>query len=341
MSETKTMNQTKRRYRLISRRSCWILAQQYQQGLDDGRWTTQLGALSALGVSQGDLSLALQLRELPGEIFDLFDDRIGITSHTVRVIRQAILHDGLDTVLKRVQRSGACGSKHSSKAVLSIVKGKVSESIEALRWSGQDQGKIVARALDLPKNISDRYHLGVKNGEWNTFSSCARALNLSRRNISDAVAIRQLPDSIRHLFCENELTFAVGRKLLVLKDELGVEEMIARARCIEPMFKVGGRTAANILSELNEENIRPSNFTRVRIKKGRGPSRLLIECKDPELLLRYGREMELAIKKVLQKRITSAENIEFIREFNSVLRSVLPEIGRLPSTYAPRPSGSQ
>ena len=338
MSETKIMSQTKRPYRLISRRSCWILAQNYLEGIEAGKWTTQLEALGPLGVSQGDLSLALKLRELPAEILDLFEDQIGITSHTVRVIRQAILQDGIETVLRRVQRSGACGSKHSIKAVLGIVKGKVSESKVMLRWSGQDQDKVVARALDLPKNISDRYHLGVTNGEWNTFSGCARALNLSRRNISDAVAIRQLPDAIRHLFWEKELTFAVGRKLLALNDELGVEEMIVRARLIEPMFKVPGRTAANILSEFNAENIRPSTFTRVRIKKGRGANRLVIECKDSELLLRYRREMELAIRNVLQKRITSAEHVELIREFQGLIRAVMPGTARLPSTFDPRPA---
>src|SRR5579872_3839823 len=103
MSETKKMSQTKRPYRLISRRSCWILAQNYQQGIEDGKWSTQLEALGALGVSQGDLSLALQLRELPAEILDLFDDKISVTTHAVRVIRQAILQDGIETVLKRIR----------------------------------------------------------------------------------------------------------------------------------------------------------------------------------------------------------------------------------------------
>jgi hypothetical protein len=124
----------------------------------------------------------------------------------------------------------------------------------------------------------------------------------------------------------------------VLRDELGVEEMMVRARLIEPMFKVAGRTAANILSEFNAENIRPSIFSRVRIKKGGGPNRLVIECKDAALLLRYRREMELAIKKVLQKRITSTEYVELVREFQGLIRTVAPGMPRLPNTFDPRPA---
>ncbi|WP_125483232.1 hypothetical protein [Caballeronia choica] len=334
--ETETMGK-KRPYRLISRRSCRIVANRYQQGLDEGRWTTQTGALETLRVSQAELSFALQLRALPAEVRDLFEDEIDVTSHTVRVIREVIMRDGLATVLQRIQRSGACGSKYTKKTVLGIVKGKISESKRALRWSGQDS-KIAARSLDLPKSILDRYHLGITKGEWNTYSECARVLNVSRRHISDAVAIGQIPDAVRYLFWETDLTFAIGRRLLALKNELGADEMLVRARRVEPMFKVAGRTAENILTELRAEHIRPSNFFRVRIKKGRGPNRLVIECRDAELLLRYRREMELAIKKVLQKRIENADQIELVRELQGLVRTILPEMAPLPSTFDPRPA---
>jgi hypothetical protein len=336
LKETR-MSNSKRPYRLISRRSCWRLSQLYHQGLAEGKWTTQLDALNALGVSQGDLSLAMQLHELPEKILDLFEDHIDISSHTVRVIRHTIRRDGLSTVLSRIERSGASGAKHSKKTVLSIVKGQALESKKMLRWSGQDPEKIVSRALDLPKNVSDRYHLGVTQGEWNSFSACAKALSISRRNVSDAVAIRELPDSIRHLFREKEFTFSVGRKLLALKRELGLDELLSRARYKDSMYDVGGRTADNILSELKDENIRPaSSFRRIRIKKGRGPNRLVIECKDPKLLLRYRREIEQAISKVLKKRVRDVEYVELMREIFGTPRPIMPRLDRLPGTFRPR-----
>jgi hypothetical protein len=208
-----------------------------------------------------------------------------------------------------------------------------------LQWSEQDQVKIVSRTLDLPKNISDRYHLGVTQGEWNSFSACANALGISRRNISDAVAIREQPDSIRHLFREKALTFRVGRKLLALKRELGLDELVLRARKKDSMYVVGGRTADNILSEINDENIRPaSSFRRIQIKKGRGPNRLVIECKAPKLLLRYRREIEKAISKVLKKRVTDVEFVEVIRGMCSSQRAAMAFVDRLSSTFRLRPS---
>ncbi|MDR5737689.1 hypothetical protein [Caballeronia sp. LZ016] len=314
----------KRAYRFLSRRSCWRLAMLYREGLADGRWTTQLGALSTLGVSQGDLSLALQLEKLPEPIVDLFEDRIEISSHTVRVIRHTIIHDGLSTVLSRVQRSGVPSKTLSNKGVLRVIKGQALGSKKMLRRSGQDLEKIVARPLDLPAHIAERYYLGVKQGEWDSFSACAKALHISRRNISDAVAISELPVSIRHLFGVQALTLCVGRKLLALKRELGIDELLLRALCKESMLDVVGRTADNILLELNDEDIGPLDLRRVRIKKGRGSNRLVIECKDAALLFRYRHEMEGAIHKVLRRRLRDPESFEVIRDSLGTRRSVLP-----------------
>jgi hypothetical protein len=295
----------------------------YREGLAEGKWKTQLGAVSSLQVSQGDLSLALQLEKLPEQIVDLFEDHIEISSHTVRVIRHTIIHDGLRTVLSRVQRSGVPSKSLSNKGVLRVVKGQAAESEKMPRWSGQDRVKIVGRAPDLPKNIYDRYHLGVTQGEWDSFSACAETLKISRRNISDAVAIRELPELIRNLFNEKALTYCVGRKLLALKRELGVDELLLRARHKESMFDASGRTAENILLELNDESTRPVDFGRVRIKKGRGSNRLVIECKDAALLYRYRLEIEGAIHRVLNKRVTDPEGFELARKLLGAPRPVV------------------
>ncbi|SAL00438.1 hypothetical protein AWB78_05944 [Caballeronia calidae] len=181
-----------------------------------------------------------------------------------------------------------------------------------------------------------RGFLGVTNGEWASFSACAKALGVSRRNVSVAVSIRELPDAVRHLFSEKSLTFAVGKRLLALKDELGLDEMLVRARGMESMLDASGRTAANVLSELNAKIVRPSTVTRVRIRKGRGRNRLVIECQDSELLWKYRAEIEKSIGKVLKKRITSSDFIQFVREFSGILNEA--HVARFPSTFAPAPS---
>lgn len=322
----------KRPYRSIIRRSCSLLTMSYHRGVAEGRWTNQAGALEALGVSQAELSTALQLSELPAEIVALFESEVDITSHTVRVIRETIARDGLTKVRQRI-RQQAAGAKLTRRAALMLIKGRTSDSKRALRWSGQDEERIVNRPLDLPKNISDRYHLGVTQGEWNSYSECARVLNLSRRNISDAVAIRELPDCIRHLFDERSLSFAVGRRLLAMRKDMGVDEMIERARRIDDMFQTGGRIASNVLQELNEPYIRPSVYSRVRIKKGRGSNRLIIECKDAAFLMQYRREIELAISRVLKKRMKDEDLIRFAAEGFGGLRPGLKNALGLPADY--------
>ena len=46
--------------RIIKKRSCYLIAYLYEEGLAKGNWTTQAGASNALGVSQAELSLALR-----------------------------------------------------------------------------------------------------------------------------------------------------------------------------------------------------------------------------------------------------------------------------------------
>lgn len=297
--------------RAVKKRSCYLIAFLYERGLAEGNWTTQAGALNALGVSRAELSLALKLDALPAGLIELFEKTAEITPYSVRVMREVIARDGLEIVGQRIGQHVAAGSKFPGRAVLAMVKGQVSASKQALRWSRESENRILKRTPDLPRTISDRYHLGVNKGEWTSYSGCSRALNISRKNIRDAVYIKALRDSLPVLFSETELTFAVGRKLLALDKEWGREVLLQRARGLNSRMK--GATAETVLREFNGENVRPSNPSRVRIRKGRGTKRLIIECDHAEFLFRYHRELELAIGSVVKKLTVSPESIEFIR----------------------------
>ncbi|TCG03483.1 hypothetical protein BZM27_48135 [Paraburkholderia steynii] len=298
---------SKRALRAIYQRSCLLVVVQYEWGLARGEWTTQAGASRALGISQAELSTALQFDSLPAELTDMFAEPAEISCHTVRVIRGVIARDGLETVRLRIRQHVAAGSKLPTKAVLALVKGRLSDARKALPPSG----KIITRSPDLPRYISDRFHLGIVNGEWTGYTSCSRALRISRRNISEAVSIGQLPDSVRSLFKETELTFAVGRKLLALEIDLGSKELLARASYIRS--SAHEHTANHLLRELKGENVSPGEFSRLRIRKGRGSKRLIIDCDHAEFLFRYRREMEAALNQVVRKLTVSPEADEITR----------------------------
>jgi hypothetical protein len=296
---------SKRPRRCSVRRNCFLIAFLYQGGLDRGEWTTQAAASNALRVSQAELSMALRLKSLPAELVRMFGDPAGVSSHTVRVIREVIARDGLETVRERIRQHAAAGRELPTKAVLALVKGRMSDATKALASSGTDENRIVTRSEDLPRYISDRYHLGIINGEWTSYSGCSRALGISRRNISDAVSIGELPDSVRCLFKESDLTFAVGRRVLAIEKELGTEKLQARAQNISYMARE--QTAEQVLREFNWHNVQPGELSRVRIKKGRGARRLIIECDHAEFLFLYRREMEAALNKVVSELAVKLE----------------------------------
>lgn len=289
--------------RPLGQRSCFLVSFQYKEGLARGDWTTQAGASRALGVSQAELSMALRLDSLPADLLRIFAKDTDVTSHTVRVISDVIAHDGLETVRDRIRPHAAAGSRLPAKVVLALMRGRLSGATKALPLPGRAENELITRLQDLPAYVSNRYRLGTINGEWTSYSDCSRASGISRRNISHAVSIGQLPDSVKSLFKETDLTFAVGRKLLAIERNLGTNRLQARASDIRSMAHE--HTAEYVLRELNGDNVRPENFSRIRIKKGRGAKRLIIECDDAVLLLRYRREMEAALNKTVRKLTVS------------------------------------
>jgi hypothetical protein len=313
VSKDKSRDASRRR---IVLHPCFPLAYLYQRGLESGKWTTQAEASRALNVSQTDLSIALRMGSLPAELLGMFADISQVTTHTVRVIRGVIAQEGQEAVLERIRPHIAAGGKLPAKAVLALVKGRMSNSIKAASAARRD--RFIPRSPDLPLSISNRYHQGLLNGEWTSYSACSRALRIPRRNISDAVSIAQLPPAVRSLFSGSKLTFAVGRKLLAIAGVVGNSTLIERSNDIS--YLAESYTSGQLLRELNGESLPPgARITRLRIKKGRGTGQLIIECNHPDFLLRYRRDMETALNQVV-KRITQAEDRQ--KQF-AVFRSFL------------------
>ncbi|MGY6129486.1 hypothetical protein ACW9YV_29740 (plasmid) [Paraburkholderia strydomiana] len=294
--------------RQLKRRNCFIISHYYKDGLAKGKWTTQKGALDALGVSQAELSLALRLNTLPAGIVDLFESATEVTPYSVRVIRDVIARDGLQTVLERIGQHVAAGRKLPAKALLATIKGQMCAAGRALDRSRNLENNVPKKTPDSPKNISSRYHLGEARGEWTSYSACARALGISRKNIRDAVHINALCSSLPVHFSEAQLTFAVGRALLALDKEFGRQALLRRVLTLS--LEVEGVTPETVLRELNGETVQPSDLSRIRIRKGRGPKRLIIECNNAGLLFGYRRELERVIRKALRKISVIPDSIE-------------------------------
>lgn len=79
-----------------------------------------------------------------------------------------------------------------------------------------------------------------------SYSACARALDIPRKNIRDAVYIKALCDSLPVRFSEGQLTSAVGRRLLALDKESGRQALLKRV--IGLNLEVEGVTCPNCSS---------------------------------------------------------------------------------------------
>jgi len=315
--------------RTFKRRNCFIISSCYEDGVAKGKWTTQKGALDALGVSKAELSLALKLHALPPGIIDLFESPTELTPYSVRVIRDVIARDGLQTVAQRIGQQLGAGRKLPARAVLAVIKGRVSAPRRALGRPRNAENKVLKKTPDSPRNISSRYHGGVSRGEWTNYSACARALDIPRKNVRDAVYIKALCDNLPVRFSDAQLTFAVGRKLLALDKEFGRQALL---NCVISLnLGMEGVTAGTVLRELNGENVQRTDLSRIRIRKGRGPTRLIIECNNASLIFGYRRELERAMRKVLKKVSVSPEPISndphITKEVLATLESVHARVG--------------
>ncbi|MEC5409958.1 hypothetical protein VOM14_30985 [Paraburkholderia sp. MPAMCS5] len=295
----------------MKKRKCVLTAFLYRDGLAEGKWATQKGAVDALGISQAELSLALKLDALPAELVGLFESPGEITPYSVRVIREVIARDGLDVVVQRIAQHVSAGSKLSTRAALATIKGQAFAAKRALSGRGTSETAVPKGSSDSPKDLSDRYHRGVIQGKWANYSGCARALDLSRKNIRDAVCITALMDSLPYFRGMGGVTFVVGRKFLAFEKAWGRQALQQRARHLS--FVMKGASIENILWAFNGENVQPSDLARIRIRKGRGARQLIIDCNHADFLFRYRREFELAICSVLQRLTLSGETIAMFR----------------------------
>jgi hypothetical protein len=292
-------------------RNCSLIAYLYKDGLARCEWTTQKGALETLGISAAELSLALRLDALPAEIVDLFESRGSITPHAVRVISETLAKDGLEAVTQRAKPHLAAGSKFSTRVALATLKGNLVASTRALRGKKTAQNAVPNGAPTSPRNLSDRYHIGVLGGRWASYSGCARELNISRKIIRDAVCIEALMLKMPYASGLTEVSFTSGRKFLALEKQWGREKLAHRLTLLTPHMQ--GASSDHLIRALVGANVQPADLTRIRITKGRGRKRLVIECDHASFLYTYRREFEQAMQQVLKRLTQSPEGDEMFR----------------------------
>jgi hypothetical protein len=297
------------------------VAKIYSVGVSAGLWTTQAAAAELLQVSASELSRAVNIASLPDEILGLFSSPEAITEDGAKRLRKILANDGLSEMLVRASRLAASAHDKRASNVLAALSGR--DFVAASEASKRPQLKLMKTGQLHPLDVAKEFNEGMARGEWTTRARCALSLGLKQDLVSWAVRIDALPAEVKALFfLEGSMTFAAGKQLLEIKRELGLTPMIATARRIDGCS--GTRSSQNVLDELRGKNVLPFDEINVRVTRGRGDKFLKIECSDPALFVKYRKEIQEVVRRLLFKRLRMKELGEIERE----LRSKIPGYGQ-------------
>ncbi len=125
--------------------SPWEQGKMYQRALDEKLWPSQNKLAKALSLSQGNVSSALQISQIPKEIMAVFSNPNDLTFRWVREILKAIKRDS-DGVLDRAQSIKNRGYIKPSKAFQILI----SEEATFIEWNEKiDEVRLVRRKGNL------------------------------------------------------------------------------------------------------------------------------------------------------------------------------------------------
>lgn len=221
------------------------LARTYQHGLKSGLWRSLRGAIDILHnggvpVSHSVLHRAVTVSRLPSDFLALFHEARPLTHAAVQEIDEIRLRDGVDELMRRAKAPSIDGVK-SLRDLLDALAGPL-----PLKRNKQKTSQVARSSTDLPLPLAKIYAEGVCAGSWANRAAAARALGMTGWEVKLAVQIAALPSEITALFNRDDLTFWLGRQILSLASQKGIDSLVALAVEIpaeqRPLSVVDGMT---------------------------------------------------------------------------------------------------
>jgi hypothetical protein len=201
------------------------LARYYHHGLKAGFWTSVPTALATMKdtrilVSRDILRRALRVYRLPNSVLGLFED-VHLTNTAAKALLFIVKRDGLPMIVRRSEALNA--RDFTSNESLLEALGK--KSNEAAILPGTE---VVAFPLLLAKE----YIAGLESGRWETQLEASVMLKVPRHHVIRSLQISRLPIELLELFKTDDLTFRTGRRLLSLKETVGLDVLTSRASTV-------------------------------------------------------------------------------------------------------------
>ncbi len=143
-----------------------------------------------------------------------------------------------------------------------------------------------------PLSIAARYRSGVRHGFWATQAEAAPFLKVTQGEVSNALAVARLPDTILDAFEAREVIgFGVAAKLVTIRRKVGLDAMCLHAGALHalpnklPVKRVLAvlangefRHADNLVNDLEIFPSDCNDLTACRTSVGYAPSKLRASC---------------------------------------------------------------
>lgn len=319
--ETMTTNAPKKKTSMSKYYSPMDLATIFSAGVLCGKWTTQTAAAEELQVTHSKLSRGVSVAALPREILNLFSSPKAITDHGAKTLLETLASDGLSVMLTRANHYAESVNDKRTRMVLAALRGRELIRSEA---SKRLQPKSVGTEQRFPADVAKEFQEGKARGKWSTVTGGAAAMGLARVLVNRAVLIDGLPREVKALFfLRGSLTFEAGTRLLEIKNELGLIPMVNRARRMDGCSDT--RSSRNVIDELRGTHVLPFDDINIRVTRDKGNKFLKIECHDAAFLIKYRKEIQEVVRRLLLKR----RRPKAFEEIDTMLRSRMPDFDAL------------
>jgi hypothetical protein len=113
------------------------------------------------------------------------------------------------------------------------------------RPGGRITDRPYCRNHNISLTLAKEYADDIKSDRWNTQKEASLALKVARSNFVRTVRISRFPVELLPLFRSDDLTFRVGRRLLLLSKSTGLDALLDRASMVSVDRRQLSSTAAH------------------------------------------------------------------------------------------------
>jgi hypothetical protein len=275
------------------------LAKVYQDGFgtlwNDKSEATRILAITYRDLRRSHLTAATSLLNYPAEILVLFE-AVGFGTSAVRSLNSARKRHGIAAIKEKAVRIKASGKDYSRAKLVSLLTLEVGLSAQLSSMHQQFD----------PKELSEKYQQGLKEGRWLSLRGANAALGSDKSFIAVACGFMDLPWPVTNLFEGKTCTYDICREILEIEKAYGRKMLLERARLISAAARE--QLSATDIVRLLAGFVHQSATVIPRIRVPHHKRKLVVEfhCDDSRFLLDRSNELMKIVETGMASLIEAA-----------------------------------